>query len=191
VSKKLILASASPRRRQLLEQIGLIFQVMPSGVDEDDDDIVGRDPLANVQAIALRKARDVADRIENGIVIGADTQILADGEILGKPEGAADAVRMLSKLSGRVHRVITGVALVDAATGSEETWVETTLVTFRELTEGEISAYVKTGEPMGKAGAYGIQGRAAAFVERIEGCYFNVVGLPLAKLAQKLKELRA
>lgn len=187
MSEKLILASASPRRRRLLKQIGLTFQVIPSGVGEVNS--ICHDPLANVQAIALRKARDVAARVEDGIVIGADTQILVDDEVLGKPQDAADAVRMLSKLSGRTHRVITGVALVNAETDLEETWVETTLVTFRELSEGEVSAYVETGEPMGKAGAYGIQGRAAAFVERIEGCYFNVVGLPLAKLVQKLRKL--
>ena len=183
---KLVLASASPRRRQLLEQIGLAFEVIPSNADEDD--IVSRNPLTNIQAIALHKARDVATTVEDGTVIGADTQILIDGEILGKPIDEEDAVRMLLKLSGRTHRAITGVALVDAATGVEETWVETPLVTFRKLLEGEISAYVSTGEPMGKAGAYGIQGRAAAFVERIEGCYFNVVGLPLAKLAQNLRK---
>jgi septum formation protein len=193
VSKRLILASASPRRRRLLEQIGLSFQVIPSDVDEDDISAYAGtcdDPLMNVQAIALSKAHDVAARVvEDGIVIGADTQILADSEVLGKPKDTADAARMLSKLSGRTHRVITGVALVDTETGFEETWVETTLVTFRELTEDEVSAYVETGEAMGKAGAYGIQGRAAAFVERIEGCYFNVVGLPLAKLVQRLRKL--
>lgn len=186
MSKKLILASASPRRRRLLEQIALSFRVIPSSVDEDD---ICCDPLANVQAIALRKAHDVAARVEDGIVIGADTQVLADNRVFGKPENMADAVRMLSELSGRTHRVITGVALVDAKTGFEQTWAETTLVTFRSLSEDEVSAYVETGEPMGKAGAYGIQGRAAAFVERIEGCYFNVVGLPLAKLVQKLRKL--
>jgi len=184
---KLILASASPRRRRLLKQIGFTFQVIISDVDEDD--IVSHDPLINIQAIALLKARAVAASVEDGIVIGADTQILMDGETLGKPMDEADAARMLSELSGRSHEVITGVALIDADTGREETWVETTLVTFRELSEEEISEYVDTGEPMGKAGAYGIQGRAAAFVERIEGCYFNVVGLPLAKLSQKLRKL--
>lgn len=184
---KLILASASPRRRRLLEQIGLSFQVIPSHVDEDE--IVSHDPLINIQAIAQLKARAVAASVEDGIVIGADTQILMDGETLGKPVDEADAARILSKLSGRSHEVITGVALIDARTGREETWVETTLVTFRELLEEEISEYVATGEPMGKAGAYGIQGKAAAFVERIEGCYFNVVGLPLAKLSQKLRKL--
>jgi len=187
MSKKIILASASPRRRRLLRQIGLTFQVMPSSINENNS--ICHDPSANVQAMALRKARDVAARLEDGIVIGADTQILVDGEVFGKPKDAADAARMLSRLSGRIHRVITGVALVDAGTGFEETWAETTLVTFRELSQDEIYAYVETGEPMGKAGAYGIQGRAAAFVERIEGCYFNVVGLPLARLVQKLRKL--
>ena len=187
VPEKLILASASPRRRRLMRQIGLAFQVMPGEVDEDV--IISCDPLENIQAVALRKARDVAARVEDGIVIGADTQILIDGETLGKPTDEADAARMLSRLSGRDHQVITGVALVDAGTGLEKTWVETTLVFFRELSESEISAYVHTGEPMGKAGAYGIQGRAAAFVDRIEGCYFNVVGLPLAKLVQNLRKL--
>ena len=188
VSRKLILASASPRRRRLMKQIGLTFQVMPGEVNEDE--IFSSDPLENIQAVALLKARDVAARVEDGIVVGADTQILIDGETMGKPADEADAARMLSRLSGRTHQVITGVALVDAGTGLEKTWVETTLVFFRELSESEISAYVHTGEPMGKAGAYGIQGKAAAFVERIEGCYFNVVGLPLAKLAQNLRKLR-
>ena len=186
MSKELILASASPRRRQLLRQIGLEFRVMPSHVNEDQ--ILHHDPLENVQAIALSKARNVAARVERGIVIGADTQILADGDVLGKPDAPEDAVLMLSKLNGKTHRVVTGTALVDAETGFAETWVETTLVTFRKLSEDEILSYVDTGEPMGKAGAYGIQGRAAAFVERIEGCYFNVVGLPLAKLVQKLRK---
>jgi septum formation protein len=187
MSRQIILASASPRRRRLLEQIGINFRVVPSYVDEDD--AVHNDPVANVQAIALRKAHSVAAGIEDGIVIGADTQILLDGETLGKPESEADAVLMLTMLSGREHRVITGVALVDTEANSEETWCETTTVKFRELPEDEIADYVKTGEPMGKAGAYGIQGRAAAFVERIEGCYFNVVGLPLAKLSKKLRNL--
>lgn len=186
--KKLILASASPRRRQLLEQIGLVFEVIPSEVNEQE--IIYHDPLANVQAIALRKARDVASKIGEGIVIGADTQILVNGEILGKPIDKADALRMLSRLSGKTHQVVTGVAILDVETEFTETWVETTLVTFRKLTIDEISAYLDTGEHIGKAGAYGIQGKAAAFVERIEGCYFNVVGLPLSKLVQKIRRMQ-
>jgi septum formation protein len=169
-----------------LKQIGLEFRVMPSHVNEDQ--VLHHDALENVQSIALSKARAVAARVERGIVIGADTQILTDGEALGKPGDTEDAVLMLSRLNGRTHRVVTGMALVDAETGVEKTWAETTLVTFRELSEDEILNYVATGEPMGKAGAYGIQGRAAAFVERIEGCYFNVVGLPLAKLVQELRK---
>ena len=160
---------------------------MPSNINEDD--IVGSDPLANVQTLALRKARDVSAKAKDEIVVGADTEILVDGEVLGKPNDEGDAARMLSRLSGRTHQAITGVALVDAGTGIEKTWVETTLVTFRELSADEISAYVETGEPMGKAGAYGIQGKAAAFVERIEGCYFNIVGLPLARLVQNLRKM--
>lgn len=185
MSKKIILASASPRRESLLKQIGINFQVIPSNVDEDDFD--HSDPATHAQILALKKAQDVAARIKNGIVIGADTQVIADGEVLGKPLDEADAVRMLSKLQGKTHKVVTGVALIDAETGIEETWVETTEVTFREVSKEEIFDYVKTGEYNGKAGAYGIQGMAGAFVKRIEGCYFNVVGLPLAKLSQKLK----
>ena len=134
----------------------------------------------------MRKARDVAARMEDGIVIGTDTQIFLDNDVLGKPEDEADAVAMLSSLSGRTHQAVTGVALVDVETGLKETWDEITLVSFRKLSDDEILAYVKTGEAMGKAGAYGIQGRAAAFVDRIEGCYFNIVGLPLARLVQEL-----
>jgi septum formation protein len=187
MSKKIILASASPRREQLLKQIGVNFQIIPSNVDESI--INHSDPLINVRVLALNKARDIASRVNDGIIIGADTQVIIDDEILGKPEDENDAIRMLSKLNGRKHLVITGVALVNTETGIEETWVETTEVFFRELLEGEILDYVKTGEHIGKAGAYGIQGMAAAFVERIEGCYFNVVGLPLAKLSQKLRRL--
>lgn len=183
--KKIILASASPRRESLLKQIGINFQVIPSNIDEGD--FAHDDPLVHAQILALRKAQDVATRIKEGIVIGADTQVIADGEVLGKPLNDADAVRMLSKLQGKTHEVITGVALMDAETGKEETWIESTKVTFREISEEEILDYVRTGEQKGKAGAYGIQGMAGAFVERIEGCYFNVVGLPLAKLSQKLR----
>ncbi len=186
--KRLVLASASPRRQQLLRQIGLVFDIIPSEVNEHD--VIYHDPLANVQAMALRKAKDVAARIGRGIVIGADTQVIIDGEVLGKPIDKADALRMLSKLSGRTHQVVTGVALVDIDSGLEETWVEKTLVTFRKLTVNEIYDYLETGEYIGKAGAYGIQEKAAVFVEKIEGCYFNVVGLPLAKLVQKIRKLQ-
>ncbi|HGE70519.1 TPA: septum formation inhibitor Maf [Candidatus Poribacteria bacterium] len=185
--KRIILASASARRKQLLEQVGLIFDIIPSNVDEND--IIHNDPLKNAQAIALYKAQNVAIKVKEGIVIGADTQILVNGEVLGKPIDKRDAINMLSKLSGKTHQVITGVAIIDTQRGIKETWAETTLVKFRELSIDEIIAYVESGEYEGKAGAYGIQGRAAAFVEKIEGCYFNVVGLPLSRLMQRLRLL--
>ncbi|MBD3183371.1 septum formation inhibitor Maf [Candidatus Poribacteria bacterium] len=185
--KKIILASASPRRRRLLKQIGFEFEVIPSKIKEYN--IYPGYPYANAEGLALLKAQDVAVNMDDGIIIGADTQVLSDEEALGKPEDEADAFRMLSKLEGKTHTVITGVALMDAATDQIETWVEETLVKFRSLEENEIRSYIATGEPMGKAGAYGIQGRAAAFVNRIEGCYFNVVGLPLSSLVQKIRKL--
>ncbi|HGJ64882.1 TPA: septum formation protein Maf [bacterium] len=183
--KKLILASASPRRKQLLEQVGLIFDIIPSDIDEEI--FIHHDPLINIQAIALNKALNVAMKIHKGLIIAADTQVIVDNKVLGKPIDKTDAIRMLSDLSGKKHKVITGVAIIDADTGMRESWVETTFVVFRKLTLDEILSYIESGEYEGKAGAYGIQGRAAAFVERIEGCYFNVVGLPLAKLMENLR----
>jgi len=185
MSKKIILASASPRRKQLLEQVGLIFDIVSSDVNEDV--LIHHDPLKNIQELALHKAQNVAGKVRGGIIIAADTQILINGQVLGKPIDRADALNMLLRLSGKTHKVITGVALLDAQTGIEETWVETTHVTFRELTLDEIITYLETGEYEGKAGAYGIQGRAAVFVEKIEGCYFNIVGLPLSRLMQRLR----
>lgn len=183
--KKIILASESPRRRQLLEQIGFNFEAVPSQVDEDE--IIDKDPLINIQLLALRKAQEIANKGYRGIIIGADTQILIENEIIGKPKDREDARRILLKLSGKSHKVVTGVAIIDTEVVSSETWVEITIVKFRELTIDEIEEYLDTGEFIGKAGAYGIQGRAAVFVESIEGCYFNVVGLPLAKLYVKLR----
>jgi septum formation protein len=176
VSKNIILASASPRRKQLLEQVGLIFDIIPSDVDEDV--FAHHDPL---------KAQNVAMKVQKGLIIGADTQVIVDGKVLGKPIDKTDAMNMISILSGKTHKVITGIAIIDVDTGRKETWVETTMVTFRKLTLDEILSYIDSGEYEGKAGAYGIQGRAAAFVERIEGCYFNVVGLPLSKLMERLR----
>jgi len=185
MSKKIILASVSPRRKQLLEQIGFVFDVIPSDVDEDN--LIHHDPLKNIEALALHKAQDVVKKVQEGIVIAADTQILINEEAIGKPVDRADALNMLSMMSGMTHKVITGVAILDAQTGQKETWVETTLVTFCELSLDEINTYLDSNEYEGKAGAYGIQGKAAVFVEKIDGCYFNVVGLPLSKLMQKLR----
>ncbi len=213
----LILASASPRRRELLAQAGYVFEVMPADVNEDVR--AGEDPIAYVERLAREKAQAVfdaavsrvspvseetggthlrADR-EGLVVLGADTTVTVDGEILGKPVDAGDAARMLRLLSGRVHRVMTGVALVirpsdeDLSLGAPESRlrvesaVEVTDVTFAAMSDAEIAAYVATGEPMDKAGAYGIQGTAAKWIPRIEGDYFNVVGLPIARVTRMLE----
>lgn len=187
--KQLILASASLRRRDLLNQIGLNFEIIPSKVNEDISEV---EPIKLVQKLALLKAHEVAKKVvvknPEALVIGADT-IVVDGQtILGKPGSENAAIAMLKKLSGQQHRVMTGVAVVDSKSGKHWVDVEVTHVFFRNLTEKEIYRYVATGEPMDKAGAYAIQGKAALFVERIEGCFFNVVGLPLLKTVQLLKQ---
>ena len=185
----LVLASASPRRRELLTQAGYSFEVHPAHINEDLRD--GEDPIAYVVRLAREKAEAVfRERSAKGAdahsltVLGADTTVTLDGHILAKPEDAEDAARMLRLLSGRTHRVITGVALATAR--GVEVAAEATAVRFLTLSEREITEYVATGEPMDKAGAYAIQGRAARWVPRIEGCYFNVVGLPLALVTQLL-----
>ena len=183
----IILASRSPRRADLLKQIGLEFEVRPSGVEEPD--ITYIPPAIAVQELALTKARDVAANLGVGLVIGADTVVVIDQQPIGKPENDAHAVEILTRLSGNRHEVITGVALIDLDRGREVVWAEKTAVYFRELCQSEILAYVHSGETSDKAGAYGIQGSAGAFVERIEGCYFNVVGLPLASLVERLWRL--
>jgi septum formation protein len=186
----LILASASPRRSQLLAQAGFTFQVIPAHIPEDP--YPNEDPIGYVSRLAREKAQAVFAQLSvhsqaggEVAVLGADTTVTLDNHILGKPEDPADAARMLRLLSGRTHRVITGVALVTA----EHTQVaaETTAVHFLALSDEEIAAYVATGEPMDKAGAYAIQGRAARWIPRIEGCYFNVVGLPLALVSSLLE----
>ena len=186
----LILASASPRRRELLTQAGFNFRVHPAHIPEDL--LAGEDPIAYVTRLAREKARAVYDQLAAAepriAVLGADTTVTLDNHILGKPEDAADAARMLRLLSGRTHRVITGVSLVSAV--GVETAAEVTAVQFLTLSDAEIEAYVATGEPMDKAGAYAIQGRAARWIPRIEGCYFNVVGLPIALVATLLEGSR-
>ena len=193
----LVLASASPRRRELLAQAGYTFEVRPAHIPEDP--LPGEEPIAYVVRLAREKAEAVYRQLTgrdggtaakagegNGLaVLGADTTVVVDGEILAKPEDAADAARMLQKLSGRTHRVITGVAL--ATSDGTEVAAEVTAVRFVALADEEIAAYVATGEPMDKAGAYAIQGGAAKWIPRIEGCYFNVVGLPLALVTAMLE----
>ena len=184
---RLILASASPRRASLLSQIGLTFEVCPSDVVEPPLSVYSNKSASEItRELALIKAKAVAQDHNDGVIIGADTLVSLDGELLGKPSDDADALTMLTHLSGSCHEVVTGVALIDAATGRDNVWSETTQVYFRELSRTEITAYIASGEASDKAGAYGIQGRGAAFVRRIEGCYFNVVGLPLASLVEHL-----
>lgn len=186
---RLILASASPRRRELLAQAGFTFEVHPAHVNEDPRP--GEDPIGYVVRLARDKAESVfADISSSGpapphVVLGADTTVTLDGQILAKPSDAADAARMLRMLSGRTHRVVTGVAVATAS--HTEVAAEVTGVQFLTLSDEEIAAYIATGEPMDKAGAYGIQGYAAKWIPRVQGCYFNVVGLPLALVATMLE----
>lgn len=184
----LILASASPRRKDILAQAGLSFRIIESDVDERVAAVAGLPPAELACRLALLKAEAVARRAGTGVVLGADTLVVADGRILGKPRDEADARDMLRRLAGRTHSVITGVAVVDAASGRTRVSSEETLVTMRPLDEGEILAYVATGEPGDKAGAYAIQGRGAVLVTRVNGCFYNVVGLPLAKTVLLLRE---
>ena len=187
---RLVLASASPRRSALLSQIGITFEVRPSDIIEPPVNVYLNNPASEVtQKLALLKAVDVAQYFAEAIIIGADTLVSLEGKLLGKPTDDTDAFEMLTHLSGTCHEVVTGVALVDAGTGREIVWSETTQVYFRELHSTEIAAYIASGEASDKAGAYGIQGRGAAFVRRIEGCYFNVVGLPLASLVEHIFNL--
>ncbi len=184
---RLILASQSPRRRLLLKQIGLRFTVRPSRVEELFSS--RESPGRNAKRIALEKAFDVARSTPRGIVVGADTIVVIDGVILGKPRTMKEARAMLMTLSGREHVVYTGVALVDAKSGMFLADVESTKVRFRPLGRREVAEYVASGSPMDKAGAYGIQDDfGAVFVEKIDGCFYNVVGFPLARFYTLLTE---
>ncbi len=180
-----VLASASPRRKELLKQVGLGFTVEPADVDERVT--AGESPGAYALRVAANKAQTAAARVRGGLVIAADTIVVLDGEILGKPADARDAERMLALLSGRQHQVMTALVIVDAKTGKRESRLVVTSVWFRMLSTKEIFAYAATGEPLDKAGGYGIQGKGALLVEKIEGCYFNVVGLPLSVLKEMLQ----
>lgn len=186
----IVLASASPRRKEILEQIGLEFRIVTSNVREDIE--YKNNPGQFVEKLALMKAQDVARKLSPGpLVIGADTIVLGDNGILGKPKDKSEAFTMLEMLSDKVHKVLTGIAIVDAAGKISLVSHEVTEVKFRAISGDEIEAYVNTGEPMDKAGGYGIQGKGALFVEKINGCYFNVVGLPVSKLFLMLRELGA
>jgi septum formation protein len=186
---RIILASASPRRMELLASAGIDFDVFAGNAPEDI--LPGERPLDHVLRLARDKALEVAARNDGRFFIGADTIVLCDGEIMGKPKDAADAERMLRKLSGVSHAVITGFAVYDKARDSLVSDAATTRVYFKHLRDEEISAYIATGCPFDKAGAYAIQGGAAHMVERIEGSYTNVVGLPLCEVVEALRKIGA
>lgn len=190
---RVVLASASPRRKELLQRAGIAFEVIPATGEEI---ITGENPREVVMELAFKKAKEVAGKLaakDGGelLILGADTVVTYDGVVLGKPRDEADAVRMLSVLSGSTHSVFTGVALIYQARGTERVlnFYQETRVTMYPMSPGEIQAYVRSGEPMDKAGAYGIQGRGTVFIEKIAGDYNNVVGLPMARVYQEMKKL--
>ena len=195
---KIILASASPRRRELLEKLKRPFEVKVSGCSEEMDT---DDPAELVKELSRRKAAAVAESLrataehgsggEKTLILGADTIVVSEGTVLGKPVDEEDAFRMIRGYSGRTHEVLTGVTLIDAADGRTKTICARTAVTVAELEDDEIRAYVASGEPMDKAGAYGIQGLFEPYVDSIEGEYSNVVGLPLAALRKAIQEFEA
>ncbi len=183
--KRIILASQSPRRRMLMEMLGLDFVSITA--DADESFYPGEQAQPGAERIARQKALSVARNLSEGLVIAADTVVCSEGEIMGKPLNEEDAFRKLSQLSGKAHQVITAICIIDIEEQILELESELTTVYFRDISPGEISAYINSGESMDKAGAYGIQGLASVFVEKIDGCYFNVVGLPLSRLYKALK----
>jgi len=180
---KIILASSSPRRAEILRSAGIAFEIRATEVDETA--LPGESAHAMVARLAEAKARAASQMSADTrecIIVGADTTVELDGEILGKPRDSAHAREILAKLSGRTHHVLTGIFLLRLPDNATRAAVENSAVTFARLSEEEIDAYAATGEPLGKAGAYAIQGLAGRYISRIEGCYFNVVGLPMARL---------
>jgi septum formation protein len=190
LKQKLVLASRSPRRAEILNAVGWPFDTEAANIDESRFEGEGAVPYA--RRLAQSKAETLAENLSSGLVLGADTVVLVDEKILGQPSDADDARRMLKLLSGRWHEVLTAVALVHAGGGQVVTDHEKTRVRFAEMYDAEIDWYVATGEPMDKAGAYAIQGKAALFIEEVQGDYFNIVGLPVRlvyKLVRKIQEV--
>ncbi len=189
--EKIILASASPRRKELMTMAGLAFDVIVSDCEEN---ISYEGPEDMVKKLSLLKAKDVADKIRQTetdphLVIGADTIVFFHDQILGKPKNTEDAFSMLKAMSGNIHTVYTGVTIIDTANNRTDTFYEETKVEFYEVTDEEIRNYIATGDPMDKAGSYGVQGRGCFLVKRIEGDYFTVVGLPIAHLLKELAKM--
>ena len=185
--EKLVLASSSPRRTELLNRAGWPHEVMVAGIDESVRP--NEKAAAYVERLARSKAEAVAQRLEEGVVLGADTTVVVENQILGQPQDDADARRMLRLLSGKWHDVLTGVAWVRVG-GETRVAHEATRVRFAEMSESEIDWYIASGEPVGKAGAYGIQGKAALFIEEIEGDYFNIMGLPIRLVYELAADFR-
>lgn len=185
---QIYLASKSPRRRKLLKQLGISFKSF--SVDLKEEVLDGEHPVQTVRRLALHKSEAASLKVSKGIIITADTIVVLNKEIIGKPKDEKDAYNILSKLSGKTHLVFTGFVVKNLMNGKSVVDYERTKVTFRKLTSKEINDYIKTGSTMDKAGAYGIQDDfGAVFVEKIDGCYYNVVGLPLAKLYRSLMEI--
>lgn len=188
---KIILASASPRRREILRQAGIKFVCVPSHIPEHPP-IRGEAPSDYAIRLATEKAQSIVSKaIENTLILAADTIVCVDGEVLGKPRSSREARRMLELLSGRTHHVVTGMAICDGKTQRTQCWSESTRVRFVRMHREEIQAYIRSGEPFDKAGAYAIQGKAGKFVERIDGCFYNVMGLPIASVCRRLNLLAA
>lgn len=188
--EKIILASASPRRREILSGVGMDFEVLVSEADEGTVSPEGLETGVYVQELALLKASAAAKAADEkeAIIIAADTVVAASGEILGKPKDEEDAFRMLKSLSGKCHSVFTGICVMRKKNAYSVCAAVQTRVYFKELSDKQIESYIKTGEPMDKAGAYGIQGKGSVLIEKIEGDYFNVVGLPVSRLAEILEK---
>ena len=190
MERRLILASASPRRRELLEKLDIRFEIRPAAVDESS--LPGEDASTYPLRTAVKKALAVAEQTgdtEKALIVAADTVVIVDDDILGKPADAAEAKAMLRRLSGREHIVITGLGLVDTLSGRSLSAAEQTVVYFNDQKTAEIDAYVATGEPLDKAGAYGIQGKGSLLVRKIDGDFYNVMGLPLSRLDRLLAKL--
>lgn len=183
---KIILASTSPRRKQLLEQIGLDFKTMPSDYEEDMN--MNLSPKELVKTLAYGKAKDVADKINEGIVIGVDTFLVKNKRIIGKPHTKEKAHEMLNSQSGKTIKVYSGLALIDAKTGKKITDYDVSRFTFKKLSDKEIKNYIETEEPIDKAGAIAIQGLGGIFIKKIKGGYSNIIGLPLPLLSNHLQE---
>lgn len=185
--KDVILASSSPRRRELLAEAGVEFEIIAPHVDETPD--MALSPEENARIIAELKAKTISAVRRDKLVIAADTMVVLDGEMIGKPVDEADAIKMLSRLSGRKHKVVTGVAMAHVERGVWWSGVETSYTLFRVIPQGDIVAYVKSGEPMDKAGAYAVQGRAGEWIEGFEGSVSNIIGLPMELLTRALRDL--